>query len=83
MLVSQPPMVGPIAGAKVAVVAKPANPMARLDGGSIETMIVKASGISTPPKKPCKPRNRIISGRLVAWPQATDRTRNMIVLASR
>ena len=65
------------------MVAKPANPIARLDGGSMDTMMVNASGISTPPKNPCKPRSTIISGRLLAWPQAMENSRNSTVLAIR
>jgi hypothetical protein len=46
-------------------------------------MIVKASGISTPPAKPCRARATIIWLRLVAKAQATLSTRNRKVFVSR
>ena len=55
---------GPIAGPKVAVMLKPARPTGRFDGGNIEMMMVKPSGINTPPVKPCNARKTIISLRL-------------------
>ena len=45
-------MVGPIAGAKVAVRANSASPTGCFAGGSMVRMMVKAIGISTPPEKP-------------------------------
>ena len=46
-------------------------------------VMVKAIGISTPPKKPCSARRMIIWFRFCAKAQATDITRNMMVLPSR
>ncbi len=46
-------------------------------------VMVKASGISTPPKKPCKARSAIIWPRFCAKAQATDITRNSMVLPSK
>jgi hypothetical protein len=46
-------------------------------------MMVKASGIITPPAKPCKARSTIISVRLLAWPHSAENNRNNATLASR
>ena len=76
-------MVGPIAGAKVAERANMAIAMGCFALGSIVMMIVKAIGISTPPKKPWKARSTIIWPRLVAKAQAIEKTRKRTVFTSR
>ena len=76
-------MVGPMAGANVADTANIARPTGCLSRGSMVSVMVKARGISTPPKKPCSARSTIICSRLPANAQATDMTRNITVLASR
>ena len=76
-------MVGPIAGAKVADKANMARPIGCLARGSMVMMMVKASGISTPPVKPWNARSTIISPRLCAKAQATEKSRNKAVLTSR
>ena len=76
-------MVGPIAGANVADIANMASPIGCFDLGSIVRVMVNASGISTPPKKPCIARSTIICCRSWANAQATDITRNSTVFASR
>ena len=73
---SQPPIVGPIAGAKVAVTPNSASPIGCFDGGSLRSTIVIAVGMSTPPVKPWPARNRIICGRLVDSPHSIEKTRN-------
>ena len=40
--------------------------MMAIDAGSMATMMVKASGMSTPPENPCRACNKIISPRLRA-----------------
>src|SRR3990167_3237029 len=62
--VSQPPRVGPIEGAKVAVRANSAMPLARWCSGSLISVRVNARGISAPPVKPCMARNTIMLSRL-------------------
>ena len=76
-------MVGPMAGANVADSANIASPIGCFDRGSMVSVMVNASGISTPPKKPCIARSTIICCRLCANAQATDITRNSTVFASR
>ena len=76
-------MVGPIAGAKVAVTAEPASPIGCFERGSMVMMMVKASGIMTPPAKPCRARSTIISPRLLAWPHSAENNRNSATLTSR
>jgi hypothetical protein len=46
-------------------------------------MMVNAIGIRTPPAKPWMARSTIISPRLLANAQATEKIRNSSVLASR
>ena len=77
-------MVGPIAGAKVAATARtwPGRSAASACG-SMVMMMVKAIGISTPPAKPWRARSTIICSRFRAKAQATEKTRNSTVLASR
>ncbi len=77
-------MVGPMAGANVAETREHRQPDRLLvERGSMVSVMVNASGISTPPKKPCSARSTIICSRLVANAQATDMTRNITVFASR
>ncbi len=76
-------MVGPIAGAKVAVNAKSDNPVDCFDGGSVVSVIMKESGISTPPLKPCSARYTIIVGRSVAVAHSAEKPRNRAALTSR
>ncbi|MCY1445120.1 hypothetical protein D9M71_616240 [compost metagenome] len=73
--VSQPPRVGPMEGAKVAVMANIAMPLARWCSGSLISVRVKASGISAPPVKPCKARNRIMLSRFQAIEHSSDDSR--------
>ena len=81
--VSQPPIVGPIAGANVAVKPNMASPTGWRAGGSLPRMIVSAVGISTPPVNPWPTRKRIISVRLLAVPHSIEKTRKSRVFAIR
>ncbi|MCY1414045.1 hypothetical protein D9M71_294850 [compost metagenome] len=63
-------------GAKVAVMANMAMPLARWCSGSLIRVRVNASGISAPPVKPCRARNTIMLSRLHAMEQSRDATRN-------
>ena len=76
-------MVGPIAGAKVAEIANIASPIGCFAFGSSVMMSVNASGISTPPVKPCTARSTIICGRSCASAHAAENTRNRKALVSR
>src|SRR5690606_4686050 len=73
--VSQPPSVGPMDGAKVAVMANSAMPLARWCSGSLISVMVNASGISAPPVKPCSARNTIMLSRLHAMEQSSEANR--------
>ena len=66
-------MVGPIAGAKVTASANMARPIGCWPFGSLVKTSVNAIGISTPPKKPCRPRIAIIDGRSWVKAQATEK----------
>ena len=80
---SQPPTVGPIAGANVAVRPNIAMPTPCCDFGSrVRTMVI-AVGISTPPVKPCPARKKINSVRLVDSAQAIEKPMNSAVLIAR
>ncbi|MNF69163.1 hypothetical protein D3C84_510380 [compost metagenome] len=76
--VSQPPRVGPMEGAKVAVMANSAMPLARWWSGSLIRVRVKASGISAPPVKPCRALKTIMLSRLQAREQSKDEIRKPI-----
>ena len=76
MSVSQPPMLGPIDGANIAVRPNIAKPIGCLAGGSICSTAVKPSGMSAPPKKPWPARKAIMLPRLHAEPHRTENTRN-------
>ena len=56
-------MVGPIAGAKVTASENIASPIGCWVFGNLVKTSVNAIGISTPPKKPCRPRIAIIDGK--------------------
>ncbi len=71
-------MVGPIAGAKVTASANIASPIGCCTFGSLVKTSVKAIGISTPPKKPCRPRIVIIEGRSWVKAQATEKAANSV-----
>src|SRR6476659_5681392 len=81
--VGYPPIVGPIAGAKVAERANSASPIGCFAFGSNVMISVNAMGISTPPENPCTARNTIICGRFCANAQATESNRNSTALVSR
>ncbi|MET4843462.1 hypothetical protein ABIF62_003957 [Bradyrhizobium japonicum] len=76
-------MVGPIAGANVAEIAKSASPIGCFVFGSNVMIRVNAIGISTPPENPCTARSMIICGRSCASAQAAENTRNKVALVSR
>ena len=76
--VSQPPKVGPIEGAKVAVMANSAMPLARWWSGNLISVRVKASGMSAPPVKPCIARNTIMLSRFQAKEQSREEIRKPI-----
>ena len=71
-------MVGPIAGAKVTASENIARPIGCCCFGSLVKTSVNAIGISTPPKKPWKPRIAIIDGRSWVKAQATEKTANSV-----
>ena len=75
-------MVGPIAGAKVTASANIASPIGCWPFGSLVNTIVNAIGISTPPKKPCRPRIAIIDGRSWVKAQATENAANSVAWPS-
>ena len=79
----QPPIVGPIAGAKVAVIPKSASPIGCFDNGRQRSTIVIAIGMNTPPVKPWPARHTIIIERLVENPHSTEKTRNSTQFAIR
>ncbi len=70
--VSQPPMVGPIEGAKVAVMANIAMPLGRWFGGSLVRIRVNAKGMSAPPASPCRARKTIMLSRFQAMEQSRE-----------
>ncbi len=80
---SQPPTVGPMAGAKVAVSPNMAMPTACWLLGSRVRTITIAVGISTPPVKPCPARNRIIWLKDVESAQASEKAVNRMVFTAR
>ncbi|MOA39618.1 hypothetical protein D3C78_1614170 [compost metagenome] len=82
MSVSQPPTVGPIEGAKVVAMPKSAMPTGSLEGGSIPSVMVMATGIITPPVKPCRALNTFIEGMFQAKAHSVEKTRNSATLAS-
>ena len=77
---SQPPMVGPIAGAKVAVSPKMVMPIGCWCFGSRVRRMVMAVGISTPPVTPWPARKRMSCGSEVESAQRTEKTMNSAVL---
>ncbi len=80
---SQPPTVGPMAGAKVAVSPNSAMPTGCwLFGRRVRTMTI-AVGISTPPVKPWPARKRIIWLNDVESAQASEKPVNRMVLTAR
>ena len=80
---SQPPSVGPIAGAKVAVTPNIARPIGCFDLDRQCKTIVIAVGMNTPPVKPCPARKTIISGRLVDSPHSIENSKNKTQLTRR
>ncbi len=80
---SQPPSVGPSAGARVAVRPKMEMPIGCCARGSRVRRIVTAVGISTPPQKPWPHRLSTSAARLSERAQHTENTRNKAELASR
>ena len=76
-------MVGPIARARVAEIANRASPIGCFAFGNNVMIKVKASGISTPPEKPCTARSAIICGRSWASAQAAENTRKRKALVRR
>jgi hypothetical protein len=76
-------MVGPMAGANVADSANMASPIGCFGLGKRVIMMVKAIGIRAPPANPWIARNTIICSRSVAKAQATEKTRNRIVVVRR
>ena len=75
-------MVGPIAGANVTASENIARPIGCWPFGSLVKTSVKAIGISTPPKKPCRPRIAIIDGRSWVKAQATENAANSVAKLS-
>ncbi|MCY1460128.1 hypothetical protein D9M71_776600 [compost metagenome] len=65
-------------GAKVAVMANSAMPLARWCSGNLIRVRVKASGISAPPVKPCRALKTIMLSRLQAREQSKDEIRKPI-----
>ena len=59
--VSQPPSVGPIVGARVAVRPIITDTRPRRCGGNSRKAVAKTVGIIAPPMKPCIARKTIIS----------------------
>src|SRR5690606_41621942 len=70
--VRQPPMVGPMEGAKVAVMANSAMALGRMSSGSLVSTREKAKGIRAPPASPCSTRNTIMLCRLQAMEQSRE-----------
>ncbi len=83
MSVSQPPIVGPIAGAKVAVTPNRVSPIGCFEGGRQRSTIVIASGMKTPPVKPWPTRQITIIVRLSDSPHSIENIRNSAQLAIR
>jgi hypothetical protein len=81
--VSQPPTVGPIDGANVAVSPNSAMPIGCCDFGRRVRTMTMAVGIRAPPVKPWPARNRIIWLRSVDSAQATEKPTNKSVLVAR
>ena len=65
-------MVGPMEGAKVAVMANSAMPLGRISSGSLVSTREKAKGISAPPASPCNTRNRIMLSRFQAIEHSSE-----------
>src|SRR5690606_28267694 len=65
-------MVGPMEGAKVAVMANSAMPLGRMSSGSLVSTREKAKGIRAPPASPCSTRNTIMLCRLQAMEQSRE-----------
>ena len=76
-------MVGPMAGAKVAVMANSAMPIGRCGDGSRVRISVNAIGISTPPVKPWMAAQHDHLPQIAANAQAIENSRNSTALASR
>ncbi len=76
-------MVGPMAGANVAVIAKIALPTGRMLGGKMMIFTVKARGMSAPPVSPCSARPMIIMFRFVANAHISEKNTNVTTLKSR
>ena len=70
-------------GAKTAVIANAASPIACLDGGKVVNTTVMAVGIKTPPVKPCKARKTIIELRSHDDAQQIEKKINKAVLTKR
>jgi hypothetical protein len=81
--VSQPPMEGPMEGPKIAVMPKMARPMVCFEGGSSTRMMLKASGISAPPNRPCSARQAMSSCRFPQNAQSSEKMRKPVALSSR
>ena len=80
---SQPPMEGPIAGAKVAVSPKIVMPTPCCALGMRVRRMVIAVGISTPPVKPWPARKAISWPSEVDWAHRSEKTMNSAVLQLR
>ena len=73
----QPPRVGPIVGAMMAVMPYSANAKPRFSGGKVSARMACAIGCSPPPPAPCSTRKKRRSPRLGANPQSKELTVKM------
>ena len=80
---SQLPIVGPMAGAKVAVRPKKVMPSACCDFGRRVRMMVTAVGIRTPPVNHCPARKTISWPSDVESAQAMEKATKRLVLTER
>ncbi len=80
---SQPPTVGPIDGAKVAVTPNIAMPIICCDSGRRVRTMTTAVGTRAPPVKPWPARNTIIWLRFVDSAQAIEKPMNKSVFVAR
>ena len=68
-----PPRIGPRIGAVVVVIAQIASPTPAFSFGKMRSSNICDSGISGPPDRPCRTRNRISASSVRAMPQRKEK----------
>jgi len=74
---SQPPTIGPTAGASTVGTISTVDAFARSSGGNARNSIAVPTGVSMPPPTPCNTRNATSSPRLCDCPHNADANVNI------